>query len=663
MNHPSIENECNIAMANNIRLGLEELDTEHNWLAKYEEWEKNGNNKFTSLLEITNSFNLSCAGNNYIFNTTESHQIDLDIIKMSVFLSEELQYITSSTFEAVSKEKTRFGKQKKITDYFNLIEKISGSIELAGCIVTLNNLAEKQLVLHGKRDVDLYIAFFSLRENLRKSTTQSIFLLFTIWRINKSIKNLNNLISSIVYYIQSYFHEYDKDPNMHLYYPLDKLSPIRKLGVIAYWLELIAFHTNSIFDKYKELDWLCPVDKMADDIIATNQISKYEMMQYKRIFSNDNDSTVRKKAIGNHGYAIWIKTVDIMYIVKDIFRVLYSLPENEMKAIGATKPIVLELLDNMTKVKDYYERKIFFHQAYFQLEHHYIDSSIMEQLENDADQLSDSIDDFIQYLNALASNDIKELLQAKQNYISTITEYSSDDQREKLDFLTEQIVNKIKNVLSKDYVYEELYSSVSDIFKKYANYLVKYPQIFTSLVSAEYLYKQYVDKKSPLLQFDYSCISIMYYMALEDFVNRLIYIPYVKSVLSKISSNETNDYKWQKNNAKLYVSNFYNFWDKKNNAWKKSCEIGVLGHLFENINNETKFKLFIESIYPNINITDFISFGTKLKNIAPRRNEAAHGGNYLSYDDVCKDKEHVYSPLADYRGLIFELLEILLPHI
>ena len=123
MNHPSIENECNIAMANNIRLGLEELDTEHNWLAKYEEWEKNGNNKFTSLLEITNSFNLSCAGNNYIFNTTESHQIDLDIIKMSVFLSEELQYITSSTFEAVNKEKTRFGKQKKITDYFNLIEK------------------------------------------------------------------------------------------------------------------------------------------------------------------------------------------------------------------------------------------------------------------------------------------------------------------------------------------------------------------------------------------------------------------------------------------------------------------------------------------------------------------------------------------------------------
>ena len=33
-------------------------------------------------------------------------------------------------------------------------------------------------------------------------------------------------------------------------------------------------------------------------------------------------------------------------------------------------------------------------------------------------------------------------------------------------------------------------------------------------------------------RFDYSCVSILYYMALEDFANKLIYIPYLNDVLT-----------------------------------------------------------------------------------------------------------------------------------
>ena len=67
---------------------------------------------------------------------------------------------------------------------------------------------------------------------------------------------------------------------------------------------------------------------------------------------------------------------------------------------------------------------------------------------------------------------------------------------------------------------------------------MKYPKLFNSLVSAEYLYKQYVAGKEPNEQFDYSCISIMYYMALEDFANKLVYIPYAKDVLSGLDDSE-----------------------------------------------------------------------------------------------------------------------------
>ena len=108
---------------------------------------------------------------------------------------------------------------------------------------------------------------------------------------------------------------------MNLFVSLEGKTAIAKLEAIANWLQLIAYHTNGIFEKYKDLQWLHPVDKMADTIIETNHISKHEMNAYRRLLPSDSDETVVNKARCNHGYVIWIKTVDVMYIVRDIFQV------------------------------------------------------------------------------------------------------------------------------------------------------------------------------------------------------------------------------------------------------------------------------------------------------------------------------------------------------
>ena len=95
-------------------------------------------------MEITNPFNISCAGNNYIFvEDNFSHITDLEIIKMSVFLSEKLQTLTRTTFENVRTERNPYKKITCISKYFKLIDKIVNSQELSGCIVTLYNIAEK----------------------------------------------------------------------------------------------------------------------------------------------------------------------------------------------------------------------------------------------------------------------------------------------------------------------------------------------------------------------------------------------------------------------------------------------------------------------------------------------------------------------------------------
>lgn len=651
-----------IAMRDSIKLGLSEIVDNTNWLDEYELWRNAEANRFDSLLEIVDPFNLENVGDRHVFDLSDQEDLlDLEIICMSAFLSEHLLNRSRKAFSDVRMEKNRDNKLKIIENYFGIVEHITDSRNLAGCTVTLNDFAERQMVLNGRRSLDLYVSFFSLKENLRKRSTESLYLLFTYWRITKSKKAFKNLVSSVIDYIQTYFEDFDRDPDMHLHYSMDGLMSIRKLAIISHWLEHIAFHTDGIFEKYKELKWLTPVDRMVDEIIETNQISKYEMHLYKQVFASDNAETVQKKAICNHGYAIWIKTVDVMHIVCDIFQVLYRFSDDELNKMNTTRAAALEGYDNMTKVRDYYTRKVFFHQVYYQLERQYYDSQVMDALEEDAGKFADSVDDVIGFVGAIAGNDIESLLQAKQKYIKGLSEYISNEQEEKLDELTQQVVDKLKSTVQKLDVYDTLYRAVSNEFLPYAGALMQHPQIFSSLVSAEYLYQQYVEKKEANSRFDYSCISIMYYMSLEDFLNKLVYIPYASEVLSGINPSDLNDTQWQRRGAKDYVSSFFSFWDKKNQKFKTSCEIGVLGFLFEGINSEIHFKNFVSMKYPKTDPQKMKVLGTKLKNVAPRRNDAAHGGNYLTYEDVCADKGHVYNiSVEDYKGLILELLDIIL---
>lgn len=651
-----------LSMRDKIRVGLNEIEDSTNWLDEYDLWRKSDGNQFDSLLEVFNPFDLTNVGDKHIFDLSDQEDLlDLDVICMSAFLSEHLLSRSRQAFSDVRRERNRDNKLKIIEHYFEIVEGIIQSQNLGGCIVTLYSFAEKQMVLYGQRPLDLYASFFSLQENLRKRSTESLYLLFTYWRITKSKKALKNLVSSIIDYIQTYFEDFDRDPDMHLHYSMDGLIIIEKLTIISHWLKYIALHTDGIFDKYKELKWLAPVDRMADEIIETNQISRYEMHLYKRIFASDDAETVQKKAVCNHGYAIWIKTVDVMHIVCDIFQVLFRFSDEELKKMDTTRSAVLEGYDNMTKIRDYYTQKVFFHQVYYQLERQYFDSQVMDALEDDASRFADSVDDIIRFVGAIAGDDIESLLQAKQKYIKGLSQYISSEQEEKLDELTQQVIEKIKSTVQKLDVYDTLYRAVSNEFLPYSTTLMQHPQIFSSLVSAEYLYQQYVEKREANPKFDYSCISIMYYMSLEDFLNKLVYTPYVEEVLSGISNTDLSNTQWRNGGAKDYVSNFFSFWDKKNRKFKTTCEIGVLGFLFEGINSEIYFSSFISRKYPKTDSQRIKALGTKLRNVAPRRNDAAHGGNYLTYEDVCADKGHVYNiTVEEFEGLILELLDIIL---
>ena len=645
-----------------IRNGLSEIDSNGDWLEEYKTWGSKDLNQFNSLLEIDNPFDLKKGLIKQEFDLSNSEDVEaLDVICMSVFISERLRKESKKVFSDVRKERNRNKKIKMIECYFGLVDSIIANKNLAVSIIPLNNYAEKQMVLFGNRSADLYARFFSLRESLGRQTTESLYLLYTYWRITKSRKNLKTLVNAISDYIHTFFYDYGNDPDMHLNYPLDGMTSIKKLDFVFHWLEYIAFHTNGIFEKYKELDWIRPVDSLVDDIIETNQVSRFEMFSTKQLFPADDNDTVRKKARCNHGYSIWIKTVDVMYIVCDIFQTLYHYSDEELKKLSTSKAAILDRYDNMIKVRDYYLKKVFFHQVYFQIERKYFDSQVMEALEEDAEVLSESINDVISFVNAITSDDIESMLNSKQDYITHLSDFVSGEQEEVLDDLSQKIADKIKASIQKLDVYDKMYSAISNDFRFYASTLMQYPNIFCSLVSAEYLYKQYVEDINENAKFDYSCISIMYYISLEDFLNKLVYTPYATDILSGLDSNDPNDTNFWKG----YVTNFPSYWtkDKKShsNKLKMTCEIGVIGYLFEAVERKIHFKNYITSKYPKTDTQRLSQLGTKLRKIAPRRNDAAHGGNYITYSEVCTDKKNVYDTSANaYKGLIKELLDIIL---
>ena len=199
MNTTQEEYDNMLKMQAGIKRGLAALNGKENWYFLYEEWKKNERNQFFSILRVVDSFNLSCAGDNYIYNSSdESHMVNLDIMSMSVFLSEHLSQLCKDTFSIVRKERNRNSKIRIIECYFEIIDEIVRSSDLSGCIGILNEAAEKQMVLMGLRPVDLYVVFYSLRELLRKETTESLYLLYTYWRITQSRKNLKVLLDAIV---------------------------------------------------------------------------------------------------------------------------------------------------------------------------------------------------------------------------------------------------------------------------------------------------------------------------------------------------------------------------------------------------------------------------------------------------------------------------------
>lgn len=630
------------------------------WLDKYTQWHADPRNQFVGILLNIDPFNLPIAGDNMTFDYDDRDcQIYVEMISMAFFICCALKEHEQKTVETMYTHKNAEVKKESVQRYFQFIETCKKKTGVNLAVVLLNSEAERQSVFYSSvKYFDSYVYFDGLREILRMDTTEAVYLQYTQWRITRDKDVLKSLLGSIAAYLNRYFYAYEEfDPEIGLSKGIAGLPIYRKLETIGQWIKMIVFHTEGIFTEYKKRNWLNPTDQMMDSIHIPNQISKFTMLGFMNQNREDDRKTVQQKANCANSYIIWVKTADVITIFCDIFRILQKGTEKELRQINMTPERVLEQFDYLCKLRCRYISYLFEHSAFYEANRDIFNPLVLAAEEQGAKAIAATVDDVLELTSRVLSDNIPGLMKAKQEYIAKISVYITEEQEHLIEEHTLRVAEKMKEKISKLSSFDVLYRSISDDFKTYAATLFNYPQILYSLVSAEYLYQEYILNQQAIQKFDYSCISILYYMALEDFVNKLVYTPYLNAVLipetNTVFSTKARGYLGK---LKKYVK------DWSTQTFKSACELGPLGFLLEGINNEPKFNSFLKSQYPNIDIQRISQLGSNLRTVAQCRNDAAHGGNIISFQTAKQDKINVYESagISQTRGLIKEFLEILI---
>ncbi|EJQ91272.1 hypothetical protein [Bacillus toyonensis] len=193
-----------------------------------------------------------------------------------------------------------------------------------------------------------------------------------------------------------------------------------------------------------------------------------------------------------------------------------------------------------------------------------------------------------------------------------------------------------------------------------------------TLATAEYLYKIFVlDSSNDDEYRDYSCISILYYKALETSLNHLIYKPYIDQHFSSnkdwdfVSSQPFSDYFPVSDTTKFKKYYFYKENTTGNFFLSNELTLGNMGNflrLRRNNNPSQLISFFSDIVKPHTNLVNELRWlSTNILAVKDNRNNAAHGGSIISKTQVIQDKQNVFliDSAIRYKKILIRLLNIL----
>ena len=308
-----------------------------------------------------------------------------------------------------------------------------------------------------------------------------------------------------------------------------------------------------------------------------------------------------------------------------------------------------------------------------------------EALKNAISALIESID----------KKNAEEVLRTKALIREEILRYPDCDEKERYTDWLDNISQRISDVLVAQCQKEDDYQKIKDgILSSLGEKADILPDsTVDSLTTAEMLYARYASQEYAEKGFDFSCISALYYQAFEEAYNLLIWRGYA----DELNALEINGQKYtdilelckgraiNPHAARGYLDpnpKQRKYYIDYSNASRPETKVStrcmyksfaillqnikpssVLGHFCEYIAKITGFK----SRNDMFNDSDFMrncyAFTTAVDASADNRNNASHGGTFISIEQCKADKKTVLSELemvrSDSLGLIQQLIFLL----
>lgn len=365
-------------------------------------------------------------------------------------------------------------------------------------------------------------------------------------------------------------------------------------------------------------------------------------------------------------------SLDILYIVLRMLNMLSQafLMTSKIQLHSKTQILCFEISDYL--LKDPYDKLLAENEkAETDASKKIIKDSVaeLEQETNRLLRLNNCYQVLINSAAALISEDfpLENFLNSKMSWVTQFKTYGLDESTlstiEKfLDELIDMIEKKVSECDGYGKVFDgvvnnlavhmdKAFLAVNNLHLGSININDKKACLYKTLATGEYLYNHYVlsnESKIDSDNFDYSCVALQYYKALEFLINIIFYIPYKEIYLdSRDANDDFFGYIGGSNFSSLYVK--YGF--------KKSLELGTFSYLFKDLFNEkgsinqkhTQLHKYLSSLgMNNKSQKEFVKITKKIYDISKLRNEAAHGNTPLSINDAYFARESVFenSPMS-----------------
>lgn len=401
-------------------------------------------------------------------------------------------------------------------------------------------------------------------------------------------------------------------------------------------------------------------------------------------------------------------SLNIIYLFCEALRIIHT---NKRIHVKVDKKAIERYRWELMRLDEYLVHKVYSHLGYKEMgmleyrERSGIISNTLSEKENQEEALRNEIfsttfkDIIIQLTDSIEKEDAEGIIAIKTRIKEEILRYPGCDEKEQyaewIDKISEKLCNALINNCKQEHDdYDAIKKEILGSLGGKSNMLPV--STVDSLTTAEMLYRRYATDEFAEKGFDFSCISALYYQAFEDGYNGLIWKGYADRLNNLVIKGKsyTDIIKKDGRKKELTDPDFFGYLHKVSNQRNRyiqfpSKEKKITTTSVSHRCMYTSFAILMESVkstgeldkycdyfaeitgYNNKNEmfcdVDFMNlcerFTKAVKNSADNRNNASHGGTFISKKQCSEDKKTVLNDLETVRsssiGLIQQLLYIL----